>query len=142
MDESHRMLRRRRAVRNEAEAPPSPLRVDVWPEGEVVHVCPVGEIDLDTVSRVRDRLDELRAAGFKRLVLDLRGVTFLDSTGIRLVLETDASARADGFDFGLIEGPANVQRAFEITGLRGGVAVRRSPSGRRSSGIVTPGVLR
>jgi anti-sigma B factor antagonist len=118
MDESHRMLRHQRAVRDEAEAPPPPLRVDVWPEGDVVHVCPAGEIDLDTVSQVRDRLDELRAAGFKRLILDLRAVTFLDSTGIRLVLETGASARADGFEFGLIEGPAKVQRAFEITGLR------------------------
>ena len=93
----------------------------MWPEGDAAHVCPVGEIDLDTVSQVRDRLEELRAAGFRRLILDLRGVTFLDSTGIRLVLETDAAARADGFDFGLIEGPANVQRAFEITGLRGGL---------------------
>jgi anti-sigma B factor antagonist len=118
MDESHRMLRRQRAVRDEAEAPPPALRVDVWPEGDVVHVRPAGEIDLDTVSQVRDRMDELRAAGFKRLILDLRAVTFLDSTGIRLVLETDASARADGFEFGLIEGPAKVQRAFEITGLR------------------------
>jgi anti-anti-sigma factor len=118
MDESHRRLRRQGAVRNEAEAPPSPLRVDVWPEGDAVHVCPVGEIDLDTVHRVRDRMDELRVAGFTRLILDLRGVTFLDSTGIRLVLDTDASARADGFDFALIEGPAKVQRVFEITGLR------------------------
>jgi anti-sigma B factor antagonist len=94
------------------------LRVDVWPEGDVVHVCPVGEIDLDTVSRLRDRMYELRAAGFKCLILDLRGVTFLDSTGIRLVVEADASARADGFEFGLIEGAAKVQRVFEITGLR------------------------
>jgi anti-sigma B factor antagonist len=117
MDESHRMLQRQRAVRDEADAPPPPLRVDAWPEGDIVHVCPAGEIDLDTVSQVRDRMDELRAAGFKRLILDLRAVTFLDSTGIRLVLETDASARADGFEFGLIEGPAKVQRAFEITGL-------------------------
>ena len=118
MDESHRMLRRERAVRNESEGPPSPLRVDVWPEGDVVHVCPVGEIDFDTVHRVRDRMDELRVAGFRRLILDLRGVTFLDSTGIRLVVEADASARADGFEFALIEGPAKVQRVFEITGLR------------------------
>jgi anti-sigma B factor antagonist len=129
MDESHRMLRRPRAVRNETEAPPRPLRVDVWPEGEVVHVCPVGEIDLDTVSQVRDRLDELTSAGFRRLILDLRGVTFLDSTGLRLVLETDAAARADGFDFGLIEGPENVQRAFEITGLRAALPFVDPPPG-------------
>jgi anti-sigma B factor antagonist len=134
MDESHRMLRRRRGVGHETEAPPPPLRVDVWPAGEVVHVRPVGEIDLDTASQVRDRLDELTSAGFRRLILDLRGVTFLDSTGLRLVLETDASARADGFEFGLIEGPETVQRAFEITGLRGALPFVDPPPGVGSPG--------
>ena len=146
------MLRRQRAVTNEREAPPPPFRVDVWPDGDVVHVCPVGEIDLDTVSEVRDRIYELRAAGFKRLILDLRAVTFLDSTGIRLVLEADASARADGLDFGLIEGPAKVQRALEVTGLRSALPLidpsqdgrgRRRPRSsiryeRRSSGTRRP----
>jgi anti-sigma B factor antagonist len=78
----------------------------------------VGEVDLDTADHIRERLDQLRSAGFTRLILDLRGVTFLDSTGVALVLETDASARVDGFDFAVIEGPPRVGRAFEITGLR------------------------
>jgi anti-sigma B factor antagonist len=129
MDESHRMLRRERAVRNETEALPPRFRVDVWPEGDAAHVCPVGEIDLDTVSEVRDRLDELRAAGFRRLILDLRGVTFLDSTGLRLVLDADAAARADGFDFALIEGSAKVQRVFEVTGLRAALPFIDPPQG-------------
>jgi anti-sigma B factor antagonist len=118
MDESHSMPGRERALRYETERPPPPFRVDVWPDGDVVHVCPVGEVDLDTADQVCDRLQQLRSAGFTCLILDLRGVSFLDSTGIRLVLEADAAARADGFEFALIEGPAEVQRAFEIVGLR------------------------
>ena len=76
---------------------PIPFSVDVLPEREVVRVCPHGEVDLDTAETVRERVEELTSVGFARVVLDLRGVTFLDSTGLRLVLElTKLPAPADG----------------------------------------------
>ena len=94
------------------------LCVHVHPERDAVRVCPVGEVDLATVGAVRDEIDELRAAGFRQVVLDLRGVTFLDSTGLRLCVDLDAAARADGWQLSLIDGPPPVRRAFDITGLR------------------------
>ena len=51
-------------------------------------------------------------------MLDLRGVTFVDSTGLHLVLEVDAASRAQRWEFGLIGGPADVQRVFDLTGSR------------------------
>jgi anti-anti-sigma factor len=98
-------------------AGPPVFRVDVRPERDVVRVCPVGEVDLDTVGVVRAQLDELTAAGFTRVILDLRNVTFLDSSGLHLVIEAQTAAASDGWEFGMIEGPANVQRVFEIAGL-------------------------
>jgi anti-sigma B factor antagonist len=95
----------------------SAFSVDVQPERDVVRVCPRGEIDMDTVGAVRSQLDELAGAGFTRVVLDLRGTTFLDSSGLRLAIEAQAASAADGWEFGIIPGPANVQRAFEIAGL-------------------------
>ena len=92
------------------------LRIDVAPDRDVVHVAPVGEIDLATVGRLDEQLRELREAGFRRLVLDLRDVGFMDSTGLRLILTLDALAREDGTDFGLVGGPPPVQRVFEISG--------------------------
>jgi anti-anti-sigma factor len=56
-------------------------------------------------------------AGFTRVVLDLRDVTFLDSSGLHLAMDAQAASAADGWEFGIIEGPADVQRAFEIVGL-------------------------
>jgi anti-anti-sigma factor len=47
-------------------------------------------------------------------VLDLRGVAFMDSTGLRLVMRQEAAARADGRTFALIPGPRAVQRIFEV----------------------------
>jgi anti-anti-sigma factor len=49
-------------------------------------------------------------------VLDLRGVSFIDSTGLRLALDLDAAARGDGFRVELIPGPPQVQRIFDLTG--------------------------
>jgi anti-sigma B factor antagonist len=77
----------------------------------------MGDIDLSTVDEIRRELRELRSVGFTRLVLDLRGTTFLDSTGLHLILEETASARADGAQFALVAGPPEVQRVFDLTGL-------------------------
>jgi anti-sigma B factor antagonist len=91
------------------------FRCELEPERERVRIRPIGEIDLATVPVVEAHLSELTAAGFKQLTLDLRTVSFLDSTGLRLILEWDARSRADGFAFSLIAGPPTVQRLFDLT---------------------------
>jgi anti-anti-sigma factor len=95
-----------------------PFGMKVAHEGDVVRVCPLGDVDIDTVDAIRRRIEDLKAAGARRVVLDLREATFLDSTGVHLVVEADADARKDGWDFALIEGPAGVQRPLEVLGLR------------------------
>jgi len=90
----------------------------VQTERDVVRICPFGEVDIDTVGQIREQIETLTSAGIKRLVLDLRGVTFLDSMGLCLVLEADAASRADGWTFGVVGGPADVQRVFDLTGSR------------------------
>jgi anti-sigma B factor antagonist len=90
------------------------LEVYVIPDRDRVIVAPRGEIDLATVERVRERLHDLEAVGFNVIVLDLRNVTFIDSTGVKLVLE---EVKKDGIDFAVIPGPRQVQRIFELTGL-------------------------
>jgi len=71
-----------------------------------------------TVGQIREQLENATATGATHVVLDLRGVTFLDSTGLHLALDADAASRAQGWKFGLIGGPADVQRVFELTGAR------------------------
>jgi anti-sigma B factor antagonist len=92
------------------------FRCDVEPHGETVRVRPVGELDLATVDVVEQQLSELKAAGVTALTLDLRVVSFLDSSGLRMILRWNAEARADGFAFRLIEGPPAVRRLFDLTG--------------------------
>ena len=85
---------------------------------DVVRICPLGDVDIETVGPIRERIKELAAAGEKRLILDLRGATLFDSAGLHLVLDADSAARAEGWEFGLIGGPAHVQRVFDLTGSR------------------------
>jgi anti-sigma B factor antagonist len=97
---------------------PAQFRVVVRTERDLVRVCPFGEVDLGTVDRIREQLENATATGARHVVLDLRGVSFLDSTGLHLVLDADAASRADGWEFGLVGGPPDVQRVFDLTGSR------------------------
>ena len=98
-------------------SPLSPFHVDVQPERDVVRVVPVGELELSTVGAVEEQVAELRAAGFRRVVLDLRELTFMDTTGLKLVLTLADAAREDGLELGLVQGPPAVQRVFELCGV-------------------------
>jgi len=91
------------------------FRCELEPERERVRIRPIGEIDIATAPVVDAYLSELTAAGFRQVTLDLRTVCFLDSTGLRMILEWDARSRADGFSFALVAGPPSVQRLFELT---------------------------
>ena len=84
--------------------------------GETVVVDVRGELCLASASRLLERLEELDR-GFARLVLDLRRVTFIDSTGIRLLVQMQSRARYEGFDFAVsVEGaPA---RTLQLVGLQ------------------------
>lgn len=80
-------------------------------------VRPVGELDLATVGELDGRLEALRAEGVRQVVLDLRGLTFMDSTGLSLTARWSAEAARDGFDFALVAGSRPVRRLFALTGL-------------------------
>jgi anti-anti-sigma factor len=100
------------------DRPPEPFRCDVeTAQGKVV-LRPRGEIDIASSPILESSLRELRDTGFDHVVVDLRGVTFLDSTGLRLLLGWDDVARQEGLDFELVPGPPVVQRLFSITGVR------------------------
>jgi anti-sigma B factor antagonist len=82
-------------------------------EGTVV-LALRGELDLASADLLRARLDELRAAGTPAL-LDIDELDFMDSTGLRLMLDAAAASDATGWGFSLTPGPEQVQRLFEST---------------------------
>jgi anti-sigma B factor antagonist len=102
--------------------------VAVVPGGVVV--APRGEIDMATVDMVRDACE--RPTG--TLVLDLRGVEFLDTSGLNLVLECQRRAETEGSRFALVRGDAAVQRLFDVLGLNHRLAFVDDPDQALSDG--------
>jgi anti-sigma B factor antagonist len=90
-------------------------------------VRPAGDLDLDTVHRVEAALGRLREEGSGNLVLDLRGLTFMDSTGLRLVLRWHTAAQDEGFRFAIVPGSEVVQRVLRLTGMDAELPVADSP---------------
>jgi anti-sigma B factor antagonist len=95
--------------------PPAPFRCHVRRDGHTAWLRLVGELDIETVPAAEDELRSQLNAGAKRIVLDLSGLTFMDSTGVRLMLRWDAAARSDGFAFGVVSASPPVRRVFELT---------------------------
>ena len=73
-----------------------------------------GELDMASADLVSARLDELRAAGEPAL-LDIDELDFMDSSGLRLVLDAAEASDASGWPFSLTHGPEQVRRLFEST---------------------------
>jgi anti-anti-sigma factor len=76
-----------------------------------------GDLDMAARFKAEQAVDELLSEPVEQLVVDLGEVTFLDSTGMGLVLELDDRARSEGFKLRLLRGPAEVQRVFELAGV-------------------------
>jgi anti-sigma B factor antagonist len=94
------------------------FRVEIAPDRDVVRVSPVGELDMSTTGELTAEIQQLWRSGFTRVILDLRGATFIDSSGLHAILDEHAAATADGRDFAIIPGPPAVQRIFAVTGLK------------------------
>jgi anti-sigma B factor antagonist len=96
---------------------PGELTISSRRDGDVHSICLVGELDLATADAVERELERVEATDARSIVVDLSGVTFVSSTGIRLMLSADARSRADADRLSLRRGPPAVHRVFELTGI-------------------------
>ncbi|MBI4261540.1 MAG: STAS domain-containing protein [Actinobacteria bacterium] len=85
-------------------------------ERDGVHTLALqGELDISNAHEVERELYRIEATVPSTIVLDLRGLRFMDSTGLRLVVAADARARDRGWRLAVVPGPDAVHRVFQIT---------------------------
>jgi anti-anti-sigma factor len=89
--------------------------VDVRREADRVVVAPEGELDIATVPRLAEVMRSHDNA--RSVVLDLRALRFLDTSGLRAVIDEERRAGAEGRRFAIVRGPVAVQRVFELAGV-------------------------
>ena len=84
--------------------------------GEVAVIALTGELDVAGASLLENELKRVAAEHDVRgLVLDLRELEFMDSTGLRLIVLSDERVRAEGRTLTIVRGRPDVHRVFEIT---------------------------
>ncbi len=92
-----------------------PFSVGVRTEERRCIVSVAGELDLATAPELRAALDVAEDGEAQAITLDLSGVTFMDSTGVAVLVEYTARSRADGDRIRILAGPA-VARVLEVSG--------------------------
>jgi len=78
-----------------------------------------GELDLVSAPELDRQVRALGGASHGRLLIDLSGLEFMDSTGLASMIHAQRSAAANGHELSLRRGPDQVQRLLELTGLSG-----------------------
>lgn len=86
-------------------------------EGDVHIISPRGELDLATADKLERELEAVEATDAQSIVVDLSGLRFMDSTGVRLIVNAHARSRADSNRLTLLRGTAAVQRLLELSGV-------------------------
>ncbi|HSZ14387.1 MAG TPA: STAS domain-containing protein [Solirubrobacteraceae bacterium] len=76
-----------------------------------------GELDADAARSLEGCLDEVCSTGAAAVLLDLSQLAFMDTTGLRAVLFARDVCQKHGCEFGLVQGPPQIRRLFEVAGL-------------------------
>lgn len=76
-----------------------------------------GELDMAAVDRFERLLTADQTSAAAMFVLDMRGLTFIDSSGLRALIMADQRVRAEGGRFIVVRGPDQVNQVLEMTGV-------------------------
>ena len=107
-------------------------RVDIRKEKGMLSVALYGEIDHHSAVIVRSEIDGMIAEHRpERLVLDLSGIDFMDSSGIGLIMGRHTRMQAVGGLLVVREPNERIMKIFELAGLTRIVSVERESSKRR-----------
>ena len=100
-----------------APRPPAELGIDARTNRRTALVALRGELELITVSKVAEVLSNLAPGrgGIRHIVLDLRGLTFIDVPGLRELIKQSEFARSNRHNLAVIRGTPAIQRILELT---------------------------
>jgi anti-anti-sigma factor len=98
-------------------SPPPPFSTAGALEGARYRLRLVGELDLAAMATAHAGLAGAFDTPWETLLVDLGELSFVDSSGVRFVLEAHARCETSGRGFAVRRGPADVHRVFELTGL-------------------------
>jgi anti-anti-sigma factor len=112
--------------------------VQVHNEGSASVVAATGELDLRTSPVLEEELERVWGTAAELVILDLRQVEFMDSTGLRVLLGAHQRAHDTGRRFALVRGAEQIERVLTLTGVRELLTVVDAPEELLAGGESPP----
>lgn len=101
------------------------FRVEVRSHGPATVLSLTGELDLASSPSLEQEL--AKASGSGPLIVDLRGIEFIDSTGLSVLVKAHQQAVESDRPFGVVRGGPQVQRLFALTGMEERLTLADTP---------------
>jgi anti-sigma B factor antagonist len=95
----------------------SQLRIVSERDGGTSYMRLEGEFDLASKEIFKQRLLEVTAERPGGVIVDLSGLEFMDSSGLRMIVDAETLCRESGIDYGVIAGSGQARRVFDLTGM-------------------------
>jgi anti-sigma B factor antagonist len=95
--------------------------------GRAVTLALSGELDLVSSPSLIGAISDLAGTSPELIIVDLRGLVFMDSTGLHALIRAQQEVQDAGQRFALIRGPDQVQRLFDLTGVADALTIVDSP---------------
>ena len=93
------------------------FQVEVHRNGAAAVVAVSGELDLASGPELEAELDQLTGPDIQLVVIDLRQLDFMDSTGLSILVRAHQRLAGEGCEMGLVKGSQQVQRLLDLTGV-------------------------
>jgi anti-anti-sigma factor len=105
----------------------SGFRVDVRSKNGTTVVVVSGELDVASGPTLEEELARAEGSEAQLVILDLRELEFIDSTGLGILIKAHQPAETTGRRFAVVRGPSQVQRLLGLTGLEERLTLVDSP---------------
>jgi anti-sigma B factor antagonist len=94
------------------------FRVEVHRDGAAAVVVAVsGELDLASGPELESELDQISGPATQLVIIDLRQLDFMDSTGLSILVRAHQRLAGEGCEMSLVKGSQQVQRLLDLTGV-------------------------
>jgi anti-sigma B factor antagonist len=91
--------------------------VQLQPRSDAVLIAVSGELDIASAPELEQMLDQVSPEQTKLVIVDLRELEFMDSTGLSIIVRAHQRLAEHGCELTLIKGPPQVQRLLDLTGV-------------------------
>jgi anti-sigma B factor antagonist len=105
----------------------SNFRVEVRSENGAQLLSVTGELDLASSPALEEELERVANESPSLVIIDLRALDFMDSTGLSVLIRAHQRAQERGHEFGIVNGSRQVRRLLSLTGVADRLTIVEEP---------------